>query len=428
MIDYKQYFADKKITLMRIGLLGRGIGDAAFLAECGAEILVVDSAPQTVMQPAVDALKKYSNITFKFGPYDLGDFRHTDMVLKGAGTPIDSPEIAAAREAGVPVVMSTALFAQLSGATVVGITGTRGKSTTTHLLYEIIKASGRRVWLGGNVVGMSTLALLPQVQTGDLAVLELDSWQLQGFGDLKLSPHLAIFTNLMPDHLNYYGGSMEKYFADKANIFKYQKQGDYLLVGAELPGALPAHAERVAPFSKDWETKLPGEHNKINVALAVRAAEILEVPEDVIKQTTESFCGVPGRLELVREWRGIKIYNDTTATTPAAALAALKALGSEKKLVLIAGGADKNIDMSEFVAALPQYCKRVVWLPGTGTDKLALPNMKVEQNLAEAFATALAVCESGDTLLLSPGFASFGLFKNEFDRGEQFNRLVKNLK
>ncbi|HEX8993968.1 MAG TPA: Mur ligase family protein, partial [Candidatus Paceibacterota bacterium] len=213
-MDYKEFFKGKKITLMRIGLLGRGVQDAAFLAECGAEILVVDDAPQSVMQPSVDALKGYPNISFKFGPYDLQDFKHCDLVLKGAGAALHSPEIAEAKKNGIPVRMSADLFAQFAGIPIIGVTGTRGKSTTTQLIAHTLRTAGRSVLLGGNVRGVSTLALLPEVTPDSVAVLELDSWQLQGFGEAKLSPSIAIFTTLYPDHLNYYGGDMSAYLDD----------------------------------------------------------------------------------------------------------------------------------------------------------------------------------------------------------------------
>ena len=216
-MDVSPYFRGKKITLMRVGLLGRGVGDAAFLAECGAEVLVVDDASQEVMQPSVDALKKFSNIKFKFGKYDLADFQHCDLVLKGAGTPLSSPEIAEAEKNGIPVRMSADLFADLAKIPVIGVTGTRGKSTVTHILAAILKEAGKKVLLGGNVRGVSNLQLLQEATPEHVAVLELDSWQLQGFGAAKKSPNISLFTTFFNDHLNYYGGDLDKYLADKAN-------------------------------------------------------------------------------------------------------------------------------------------------------------------------------------------------------------------
>ena len=184
---------------MRIGLLGRGVGDAAFLAQMGAEVLVVDSAPQEVMQPSVDALSEYPNISFKFGAYDTADFTNCDFVLVGAGTPLNSPELAAARAAGVPLKQSAAWFAELAKVPVIGVTGTRGKSTVTHMIHHVLsEVTGETILLGGNVRGISNLQLLNEVKEDSLCVMELDSWQLQGWGWAKMSPLVSVFTTLCP--------------------------------------------------------------------------------------------------------------------------------------------------------------------------------------------------------------------------------------
>src|SRR3990167_4093606 len=234
MQDYREYFKGKKITLMGLGLLGRGIGDAEFLAECGAIVTVTDKKTEAELAESVERLKKYPNITFHLGGHREEDFVTTDLVIKAAGVPLDSPEIAAARKAGVQVAMSTALFAKFAmdaGAKVVGVTGTRGKSTVTQMIAYALTCASKQVLIGGNIRGLSTLAMLPKLSEGSprtkIVVLELDSWQLQGFGDIKISPHIAVFTNLMPDHQNYYP-DMEAYFSDKANIFRFQAEGDFL--------------------------------------------------------------------------------------------------------------------------------------------------------------------------------------------------------
>lgn len=474
-MDYRKEFKDKKITVVRIGLLGRGVGDAAFLAECGADVLVVDDAPQEVMQPSVDVLKKYKNITFKFGPYDLNDFTNCDMVLKGAGTPIDSPEIAAALEAGVPVEMSASLFARLAGIPVVGVTGTRGKSTVTHMIHHVLcqtteptsdlglnhsegmvdRTIPSGIVLGGNVRGVSNLQLLKEVQEDSIAVMELDSWQLQGFGYAKISPHIAIFTNFMDDHLNYYHNDRDAYFADKANIFLYQEDSDVLVTTPEV-------FERAKEFAKgknitlgqevvladasvlpeDCLLSMPGEHNRLNAALAYEALKATSLTDEEIFDGLASFPGVPGRLEYLGEKDGVKIYNDNNATTPQATLAALETLGDDpnaphgqgekQNIVLIMGGADKGLDVSGLLKTIPKYCKKVILLPGTGTDRI---KKEVEhtmiyhsaETLEAAVEAALNEASGGDIVLFSPAFASFGLFKNEYDRGDQFVAIVGKL-
>jgi UDP-N-acetylmuramoylalanine--D-glutamate ligase len=447
MKDYKAYFKNKKITVIGLGLLGRGVGDVKFLAQCGANLTVTDLKTEAELEDSLKQLKGQGNIKFVLGKHRLEDFRVADLVLKAAGIPIDSPFIAEARKNNVPVEMSAALFVKLSPATIVGVTGTRGKSTVASMIYEILKASGKKTFLGGNTRGVSTLAHLSETSKDEFTVLELDSWQLQGFGESQISPHVSVFTNFLSDHLNYYSGGLDQYFEDKANIFKYQSPDDQLIVGEQVAKLIndkyPEHAKRAKvvenkDLPKDWELKVLGDHNRHNAALAMEASEVLGIEGKVIKKALESFQGVEGRLELVRELKGVKIYNDTTATTPDATLAALKALGDGKPgIILIIGGSDKGLDFTELLEALRGFCKTVITIPGTGTEKLTY-NLepvayKLEQahTLEEAVNKAVSLSEAGDAILFSPAFASFGLppggFKNEFDRGDQFNRVVQSL-
>jgi len=428
----------KKVTVMRIGLLGRGVGDAAFLARNGAKVLVVDDAPQEAMQSSVDALKHYPNIAFKFGPYDLEDFRNCDFVLKGAGALLDSPEIEEAERAGVPVKMSASWFMELSGIPVVGVTGTRGKSTTTHMLHAIMQEAGMKVLLGGNVRGVSTLALLDEATPEHVALFELDSWQCQGFGDEKKSPHIAAFTTFMTDHMNYYKDDMELYLRDKANIFLYQNERDTLVLGGQcaqlVEEAYSDHMRSMRVVAdehtlpQDWKLSIPGIHNRYNAGIALAVARTLNVPDDVTKKALESFPGVPGRMELVRVVGDVSYYNDTTATTPDAALAALRALPAGKT-ILIMGGSDKGIDMSELLTELPLLAKHVLLLAGTGTDRIKneVQNTTIYDSVSDAVKSAQTLAVPGDTILLSPAFASFGMFKNEYDRGDQFTAIVQSL-
>lgn len=439
-MDASAHFRGKKITLMRLGLLGRGVKDAVYLARCGAEVLVVDDAPQEIMQPSVDALAEFKNITCKFGPYDLNDFRTCDLVLKGAGTPLDSPEIAEAKNNNIPVRMSADLFVEFSGIPTIGVTGTRGKSTVTHMVHAILKEAGREVLLGGNVRGVSTLALLEEVTPKHVAVLELDSWQLQGFGEARISPNIAVFTTLYPDHQNYYKDDPVAYLADKANIFLYQVPKDTLILGKQCaPTIIEKYGEHIESktviadelkLPDTWTLRIPGTHNRYNAALALAAALALDVDDAVSHKALESFAGVPGRLELIREVHRVKVYNDTTATTPEATLAALRALDTgAKNIVLIMGGADKDLDMNALLFEIPKHAKRTILLAGTGTNRVLefLPEASVFDDLSKAVQEAFLAAGPGDIILFSPAFASFGMFKNEYDRGDQFVALVHTI-
>jgi UDP-N-acetylmuramoylalanine--D-glutamate ligase len=291
------------------------------------------------------------------------------------------------------------------------------------------------------------LQLLKGVQEDSLCVMELDSWQLQGFGWAKLSPQVAVFTNFMEDHLNYYmaGGrnkeeAMQLYFEDKANIFRYQDEGGVLVTTPEvferakqLSGVTLGQEVVLADASvipEDSLLSMPGEHNRLNAALAYEALRAMSITEEEIFSGLASFSGVEGRLQYLGERDGIKIYNDNNATTPQATIQGLRAVGNEedKNVVLIAGGAFKNIDPAPLLEEIPKYCKKVVLLPGTGTDVIKDKiEAEVVGSMAEAVAAGLASSEPGDTLLFSPGFASFGLFKNEYERNDEFVRLISEL-
>jgi UDP-N-acetylmuramoylalanine--D-glutamate ligase len=432
---YTSFFKGKRITLMGLGLLGRGIGDARFLAECGAELIVTDLKSEQELASSLAELQQFTNITYHLGGHRFEDFTNRDMVIKAAGVPLDSPYIAEARKNGIPVYMSTALFAKFAGeegATIVGVTGTRGKSTISHLIYHVLAEVGRPAYVGGNIRGLSTLEMLPHIKAGDSVVLELDSWQLQGFGDLHISPQFAVFTNLLDDHLNYYHGDTEAYFWDKAQIFLHQKPGDKLIVGTQVLGRIQKANPPVAPvvpppLPQDWSLQLVGAHNKENAALAALVLRMLGLHEEEIKKGIESFKPVEGRLQLVREVQGVKIYNDNNATTPDATVAALAAFPPEK-IILIAGGADKSLNTSQLVKEM-QKCKKTLLLAGTGTDKIIgdLRGAMIYHSVAEAVQEAYTNATSGDVIVFSPGFASFGLFKNEYDRNDQFLAAVKSL-
>lgn len=431
------YFRGKRITVMGLGLLGRGVGDARFLAEQGAELLVTDLKSESELAASVKELSGFPNVAFVLGEHRLEDFRDRDFILKAAGVPLDSPYIEEARKHGIPVKMSASWFMELADVPVVGVTGTRGKSTTTHMLHAILKEAGWHVLLGGNVRGVSTLALLPEVTDESIALFELDSWQLQGFGEAGLSPEVAVFTTFMRDHMNYYHDDMDAYLADKANIFLAQDAADTLILGSQCAelveekygDRIKAHTVIVGAhdFRSDWTLLVPGEHNRYDAALAVEAARALEVEDEAIARALASFPGVPGRLERIAVKDGVTFYNDTTATTPDATIVALEALG-DKPLLLIMGGADKGLNASVLPDRV-RNLKRVSLLAGTGTDRIraALPEAPVFASMIDAVRDAKAHAEEGDVVLLSPAFASFGMFKNEYDRGDAFTRAVEAL-
>ena len=427
---------------MGLGLLGRGLGYAKFLAECGADLVVTDLKTKEQLRTSIKSLKKFKNIKFVLGKHRLEDFRNKDMIIKNPGVPLDSIYIKEAKKNKIPIEMDVSLFAKCAPEVmIVGVTGTRGKSMVTALIYEILSKNikNRKVYLGGNVRGVATLPLLEKVKEGDILVCELDSWQLQGFGDVKISPHISVFTSFMPDHMNYYKNSMENYFTDKANIFKYQKREDILITNKEVKKIIKQklNSKIILADKKnvsDFKFIVPGEHQRQNLAYAVEVAKQFNIPISKIKKTVANFKGVEGRLQFLKNYKGIKIYNDNNATTPEATIAGIEALKNGKKnIVLICGGADKKLDLTNFVKVINNNCKAISLIPGTGTDIL-LKNYKLEisyeigKDLKDVILKGLKFAKKGDTILFSPAFASFGMFNNEYERNDQFLEIIKKLR
>jgi len=434
-------FKDKKVTVMGLGLLGGALNDTIFLAEHGADLIVTDLKTEKELASSVEKLSKFTNITFRLGGHDLEDFKDRDFILQPGNVPLDSPYLLEAKKNNIPVYVSESLFAEHTGATLVGVTGTRGKSTTTHMIYDVLQKTppkGGKVFLGGNVQNTSTLALLDVVKKEDIVVLELDSWALHGMGDITKSPHVAVFTTFFDDHLNFYKENKGLYLEDKAQIFKNQTESDYLIVSKQAESVvLDTYHEEIeskitiaGELRDDIQLKILGEHNRDNASCAYEVLKILGLSEENIKKGLENFTGVSGRLEYIGEKHGVKIYNDTTATTPEATIAALKALDTgDKNIVLIAGGADKGLGMSLFMREAKARTKEIVLLKGTGTDtvKIDLLESLVFGSLKDAVEHAFKKTETGDVILFSPAFASFGMFANEYERGGQFKEIIKNI-
>lgn len=452
--EYVDNFKDKKITVMGLGLLGRGINVTKFLADCGADLIVTDLKDEDELEPALAELSDYDDIEYVLGRHRLSEFTGRDIIIKAAGVPKDSKYIKRARENDIPVEMDASLFAKLAPDNVrlVGVTGTRGKSTVTHLIQAILDANSETTHLGGNVRGRATLPLLDKVKPGDFVVLELDSWQLQGFGEAEISPNYAVFTNFLRDHQDYYK-NMREYFEDKSHIFRHQEKGDYLITSEDSFEAIQkylgedAHEKVKATMAManpktlldGYESPLRGEHNRQNLALAVQFADILTIDSSVAQQALREFKPLPGRMQYVRKILNRSIYNDNNATTPDATVAAIKTLTADQKesenLTLIAGGSDKELDTTELERVIKRQVENVILLPGTGTDEIRFKlygderiNIDEAETVKEALEMALSMSSPNDIILFSPAFASFEQFANEYEREEALLEAIDELK
>lgn len=482
--DYKQFFEGKKITKQGFGVLGRGFGVVKFLLDCGATVIVTDTKPASDFAEQVKELESLGykesknengesigQVKYVFGEHREEDFVDCDFVIQASGVPKDNHYLNLAKQKNIPVYQESSLFVKLvkenfKDVKIVGVTGTRGKTTTTFLIYEVLKnyykmkGSQKEIHLGGNVQGVATLELISKIKEGDIVVMELDSWILQGFGDVKISPNISVFTSFMPDHMNYYKGDMKDYFLDKANIFLYQTNSDLLVTTENVSNQIKTYlgpnfaytgqTKIVLPTDiKKYETYLIGEHNQMAINLVQKVAEDFNIDEEEFAGLIKDFKGVKGRLEFVKEVNGVKIYNDTCSTTPDATIAGLNAmletLEPENKIVLICGGKEKDLDLTNLVNKIQEVSAKkqleIVLLNDevhtTGSIKLlnilkelisrGEVSLRSSNNLSNVLKQACEIAKMGDVVLFSPGFTSFGMFKNEYDRGDKFMDLVKNL-
>lgn len=475
-------FKDKKITVMGIGLHGGGVGVIKFLAAQDAKVLATDLRSKEELKESLEILKGLP-VEYVLGEHRMENFIETDMVIKNPGVQEDSEFLKAARDKKIPVESDIGIFFELCPAPIIGITGTKGKSTTAAVLTQILSKKFHQVILAGNI-RFSVLEKLPEITKDSLVVLELSSWQLADAKEHKISPSVAAITNILADHLNRYK-NFEDYIADKKVIYKFQTSKDYLflnyadpilrnfapeakskvyfysangdeLLQAKLPklnqeprlGAyvkgdkiyFGANHEKVCTLK---DIKLAGQHNLNNALAAISIAKLYDIPNQKIKLALQKFEGLEGRLQIIAEIKGIKYINDTTATAPDAARAAIDTISEQylkqdetepkKHIILISGGADKNLNFAELGKIMNEKCKLIILLPGTATTKIKKsldPETPISRasDMAKAVTLAAKLARPGDTVLLSPGCASFGLFRHEFERGEAFNAAVTALK
>jgi UDP-N-acetylmuramoylalanine--D-glutamate ligase len=463
IIDLK----NKRVTVMGLGLHGGGAGTVRFLSEAGARVTVTDLKTKEELAPTLEKLKDLKNVKYVFSQHRPEDFTNTDMVIKTPPAPWNNKQIKLALEKKIPVEIDSSLFFKLCKNQIIGVTGTKGKTTTATLIYEILRVAGKnpvKVGIGQT----SVLDKLKDLKKDSIVVFELSSWRLSALGRDKISPQISVITNIFPDHLNYYK-SMNEYVADKKNIFLSQKKENICVINNDNEIIESFEGEitsQIIRFSKNkisngksvyldndaiyfnngldekkiiniGDIKLKGAHNIENIMAALAVAVTSGIKIETIQKATHEFLGVAHRLELVREIDGVKYVNDTSATTPEAGAVALNSFS--EPIILICGGADKNLNMSQFAKEICVRAKGVVFLKGLATDKIisemkktdsCLSSQKFEivESMEKAVELARSVSKAGDVILLSPGAASFGLFVNEFDRGDRFRNIVGKLK
>lgn len=458
-------FAGKRYTVLGLGILGGGVGVARYLARNGATVTVTDMRPAEQLQSSIDQLQGLP-ITYHLGGHEDADFtrERTDIVIRNPGVRRWSPYLKLAREHGVAIEMEMSLFFARCQAPILGITGTKGKTTVSTLCGEIMRAWKPDAILAGNM-GVSALDLVDEIRPGQPVVIELSSWQLEALDEHRMGPHVAVLTNISPDHLDAYDG-FEDYAATKRTIGHHLSPQDYVVFNAnddearcianETSGTLLPFGLTETVGDGGWITAsalnfrvggeqnsiplpaqlaLSGEQGRLNALAAGLACLAYGAPFAAVSSAIEAFRGVPNRLEEVATVNDVLYVNDTSATAPAAAVHAIQVLSERSKRVrIIAGGSDKQTDLSPFADAMAAHDVDVYLLNGNATPTLqrlaeergVTPHGPFD-SMPSAFAAAYAEVQPGDALALIPGCASFGMFRNEFDRGDQFRAEVARI-
>ena len=438
---------DRKIAVLGLGVSNRPL--VRMLLEAGCHVTGCDrTARESLDQEVLDL--ETQGCVLKVGEGYL-DGLEADLVFRTPGMHPNNPALVALRDGGAEVTSEMEIFFECCPCTILAVTGSDGKTTTTTLVSEMLKAAGKTVWLGGNI-GTPLLPRCREMKEEDFAVVELSSFQLM---DMQRSPHVAVVTNLAPNHLDVHK-DMEEYIWAKENLFRFQNENDVLILNAdnEITAGFKGNGEtkffsRKKQTNGVWEENgtvyrngkalmetsdilIPGEHNIENYMAAILAVDGL-VSDETIRHVARTFGGVEHRIELVRIKDGVRFYNDSIASSPSRTIAGLRSF--PEMVILIAGGYDKNIPYDELGPEICRHVKLLVLGGATGPKiRQAVENSGGEQpriidcaDFTAAVSAAAAAAQPGDVVLMSPASAAFDQFKNFMVRGQYFKKIVMEL-
>ena len=462
MLTIQEYF--DTLRGKSIAVIGMGVSNTPLIRmmlRAGLKVTVCDKAPREKISEQARELESLG-ARLRLGPDYLSKLYKFDLIFRTPGLSPNTPEVKEAVEHGSVLTSEMELFFQLCPCTLVGVTGSDGKTTTTTLISEFLKEAGKNVYVGGNI-GRPLLPDVSGMEHDDYAVLELSSFQLM---TMQQSPHIAVVTNLSPNHLDYHH-TMEEYTQAKTNIFSHQCANDRAVFNldnditrqlAKTAKCTPTMFSRKKSkleegvYLRDeaiWLTnamgsrevlpladiRIPGVHNIENYMAAIAAVDGV-VPDKCVRAVAQRFTGVEHRIELVRELDGVRYYNDSIGTSPTRTQACLHSF--DQKLVLIAGGYDKHIPFTQFGDEVARHVKLLILIGDTAqairqaveqAPSYADSGIEIvmADDLADAVNIARSKARSGDVVVLSPACAAFDRFKNFMERGKKFKELVEQL-
>jgi len=457
----RYFFSGKKVLVMGLGRFGGGVDATKFAISAGAKVIVTDLAPETQLSDSIRQLEEFPDIEFHLGSHNPADFQQADIIIANPAVASDNQFLQFARRHNKLVTSQIGIFFQLCLAPIIGITGANGKSTTTALTAHLLRGawdegratSDEHVWLSGNIGNEPLLTTIDQIKPNDLVILELSSFQLEQLAEIQKAPKVALLTNLTANHLDRHG-TFANYCAAKENIFKFQELDEDCPAVSIFNAEDEIAAQWFEKYKKDASRicikfsahdvsedirsvfSLPGRANLSNLAAALAVARHFGISDEQLKSRLPHFRPLPHRLELVGQINGVCWYNDSKATTPQAAIAALEAF--DQAIILIAGGYDKHLPFDEFGQKITEKAK-VAILIGQTAPKIAsairtthharrTTQIKIAESLDEAVELANQLAVSGDIVLLSPACASYDMFENYEHRGREFARLAQAVK
>jgi len=503
----KEFFTAKIVLIMGLGRFGGGVDVAEFAVRAGAKVIVTDLALTEQLSDSIGKLEEFPDIEFHLGSHEPADFKQADIIIANPAVPGDNEFLELARRHNKFVTSQINIFFELCPAQIIGITGANGKSTTTALTAHLLRSASderratsdehviasaakqsqttqyENVWLSGNIGNQPLLTILDKIEPNDLVVLELSSFQLEQLAEIRKAPKIALLTNLTPNHLDRHG-TFANYCAAKENIFKFQNLNNNSPAVSIFNAEDKIAAEWFEKYSKDTGRicikfsiddiseeirsvfPLPGRANLSNLAAAIAISNYFGVDDESIKNSLPKFKPLPHRLELIEQINGVSWYNDSIATTPQSAIAALEAFDQPK--IIIAGGYDKDLPFDELGQKIAINAKAAILIGQTApkiasaihkakmslrgvqhqlgvslssigagrrsnlkprNTQYAIRNTRVEivDSLAEAVQLAARFAINGDVVLLSPACASYDMFENFQHRGREFTKLVKAL-
>ena len=447
---YFESLKGKKIAVFGLGVSNRPL--VRLLLEFGCDVLGCDRTPREKLDAEVLELEA-AGCKLSVGDGYL-DHLDADLVFRTPGMHPGNPALEDLRSKGAEVTSEMEVFFEVCPCTILAVTGSDGKTTTTTLISEMLKAAGKTVWVGGNI-GAPLLPRVREMKPEDYAVVELSSFQLM---DMKRSPHIAVVTNLAPNHLDIHK-DMDEYVEAKKTIFRCQGREDILVVNADNAITVSFKGNGVTktfsrqgrdayvrvvgdtitrggvPVLKKGDILIPGEHNVENYMAAIAAVDGL-VDDETIRQVAKTFGGVEHRIELVRVKDGVRYYNDSIASSPSRTIAGLRSF--PEKVILIAGGYDKHIPYDVLGPEICAHVKLLVLGGATGPKIRAAvedcpdyrpgcPEIVDCVDFTAAVKAAAAAARSGDVVLMSPASAAFDQFKNFMARGKYFKDMVMEL-